>query len=149
VFFGRLEHRKGLHLFCDAIDKLLDQGCAVPPVTFLGKAGAPIPSDPTLTPEQYIAARAQDWPIEWRVETGLGQADALRYLRDRDRLAVMPSLAENSPLTVYEATQHGIPFVATDVGGTSELIASSHTGHVLCQPSAASSIRLRNGRSCS
>ena len=40
VFFGRLETRKGLDLFCDALDRLVTRGVVVPRVTFLGKTAS-------------------------------------------------------------------------------------------------------------
>jgi len=43
---------------------------------------------------------------------------------------VLPSIAENSPLTVIEAMACGTPVVAFDVGGVSELIDHRRTGYI-------------------
>jgi Glycosyl transferases group 1 len=51
-------------------------------------------------------------------------------------LAVMPSLLENSPYAVAECLEHGIPFVASRVGGTSELVAPEDRERVLCEPTS-------------
>ena len=51
-------------------------------------------------------------------------------------LAVMPSLLDNSPNTVSECIEHGIPFVATDTGGIAELVAEGDRSRVLCSPTA-------------
>ncbi|HEX9983156.1 MAG TPA: class I SAM-dependent methyltransferase [Thermoanaerobaculia bacterium] len=128
VFFGRLEERKGLRLFCNAVhqmaDDLAQRGVTV---TFLGKpercAGMP-----SL---DYIARRAATWRFPVRTLTDLGQPEALRYLSGGDKLAVMPSPFDNSPCTVYEALAAGIPFLAARTGGIPELVAQADAEHVL------------------
>jgi glycosyltransferase involved in cell wall biosynthesis len=121
VFFGRLEVRKGLVLFCDALDLLAEEG-ALPGVSvaFLGKQAVVRGA----LAEDFLKARARRWPWKWRILDRLKQPEAVAYLR-RDgggRLAVMPSLADNTPNTVMEATALGIPFIASRAGGTAELI---------------------------
>jgi len=132
VFFGRLEERKGLRLFCNAVnllrDQLADRGITI---TFLGKpercAGMPA--------LDYLAKRAKDWNFPIRTITDLGQPEALAYLRGGDKLAVMASPADNSPCTVYEALGAGIPFLAARTGGIPELIAAGDRDRVLFDPS--------------
>ena len=46
----------------------------------------------------------------------------------------MPSLIENSTMTVYEALVFDIPFLATDVGGTSELLSEESHDTCLAAP---------------
>jgi glycosyltransferase involved in cell wall biosynthesis len=134
VFFGRLEHRKGLDIFCEAINNLVREGVEIPPITFMGKFGARIPTHPELTVEQYIKHQAQQWPCKWQIIDNCGQAEALTYLLGEGRLAIMPSVIENSSLAVYETTQYAIPFIASDVGGTPELILKDHRDNVLTPP---------------
>ncbi|HEY4641362.1 MAG TPA: class I SAM-dependent methyltransferase [Thermoanaerobaculia bacterium] len=128
VFFGRLEERKGLRLFCNAIhvlrDELAQRGITV---TFLGKPErcAGIPS------LEYIDRRAADWHFPRRTLTGLGQPEALRFLLEGGRLAVMASPVDNSPCTVYEALSLGIPFLAARTGGIPELVDPADHDHVL------------------
>jgi len=43
----------------------------------------------------------------------------------------MPALADNLPCTVHECALAGIPFLATDVGGTAELVEPSARSHAL------------------
>jgi len=129
VFFGRLEERKGLRLFCNAVQQIAPElerrGIGV---TFLGKpvecAGMPS--------ADYIAKRAATWKFPVRTLTDLGQPEALWYLQDGgDKLAVMPSPFDNSPCTVYEALDAGIPFLAARTGGIPELIAGEDRDRVL------------------
>ena len=49
-----------------------------------------------------------------------------------NRLAVMPSLIENSSLAVYEALICKVPFIASDSGGTPELVDPADHPYVLC-----------------
>jgi hypothetical protein len=48
----------------------------------------------------------------------------------------MPSLLENSPYAVAECLEHGVPFLAADVGGTPELVAEEDRARVLHPPTA-------------
>ena len=117
VFFGRLEVRKGLVLFCDALD-LLASSTQRFKVTFLGKSM-------TLegkSSEEYIAKRAAKWPWPVVVHSNLDQNGAISYLEGKGRLAVIPSLTENLPYTVMECLGAGIPFIASKVGGIPEMI---------------------------
>jgi glycosyltransferase involved in cell wall biosynthesis len=128
VFFGRLEERKGLRLFCNALQLLADElGARDVSVTFLGKPQRCAGIDAV----EYIDRRSTDWPFPVRVLTELDQAEALDYLRGGDRLAVMPSPADNSPCTVYEALGWGIPFLAARAGGIPELVAAADHERVL------------------
>jgi glycosyltransferase involved in cell wall biosynthesis len=119
VFFGRLEVRKGLVLFCDALDLLAADG-RLPEIsiTFLGRQA----EVERVSAFEYLDRRAKDWPWEWRVLDRLNQPEAVAYLRGRGRLALMPSLLDNTPNTVMEALALGIPFIASRAGGTAELI---------------------------
>lgn len=141
VFFGRLEERKGLVIFLDALDVLADElardGVEV---VFLGKAVmvAGVPSG------RLIAERAQSWRFAWRQVSSLNQPEAIAFLREPGRLAVMASPADNSPCTVYEAIQYDIPFIAARAGGVPELIHADDSAAVLFEPDVtALSERLR------
>lgn len=131
VFFGRLETRKGLELFCAALDRLSAAGAmADREVTFVGKPGL-IAGQPA---DAYLKARAAGWPFRWRLRADFDQRQALDYLRQPGRLAVIPSLAENSPYTVLECLAAGVPFLASAVGGIPELIAAADQARVCFQP---------------
>jgi glycosyltransferase involved in cell wall biosynthesis len=133
AFFGRLEGRKGLLTFCHAIRRLIQQGRPLPPrVSFVGKPG--IPLDSSQSNLQFLKSITRDWPATVETHTGFTQPQALEYLLGGRRLAVMPSLIENSSLAVYEALLCRIPFVASNVGGNPELIDPADHARVLCDP---------------
>ncbi|HEY1797278.1 MAG TPA: glycosyltransferase [Stellaceae bacterium] len=127
VFFGRLEPRKGLLVFCDAIDRIdapLDPSV---PVTFLGKAGEDYPL-------ATLRARAARWRRKVTFLTDRDTFGALEYLREPGRLAVLAAIRDNSPYTVLESLFNGIPFISTTVGGVPELVAESEQARVLVEP---------------
>jgi glycosyltransferase involved in cell wall biosynthesis len=131
VFFGRLELRKGLKLFCDAIDEL----CADPntprfEVTFLGRETF-IYGRSSFS---YISERSSKWTAPWHIVSNKFQAGAIEYLRGDGRLAVIPSLADNSPNTVLECVSTGLPFLASNVGGIPEIIALEDREKVCFEP---------------
>ena len=116
VFFGRLEERKGLRVFCDALLMLPPELLAGRQVTFLGREGG------------YTTEEVKGWlaPLSAvglvpSFHTGLDAPAARAYLSAGERLAVMPSLRENSPCVVSECLESGIPFLASASGGGPEL----------------------------
>ena len=113
VFFGRLETRKGLEVFLEAVRGL----SADLKVSFLGK-------EAVLSGGRRAGAFINE-QLEGRPFTLLNTFDrheALDYLALGNRLAVMPSLVDNSPNTVIECATHGIPFLASRTGGIPELL---------------------------
>ena len=130
VFFGRLEARKGLDLFIGALDALVARGTRIDKVTFLGKEGQKLGGSEGVAPLELIARHRNGWPFEIEIVTDRDQPEALSLMCSRDMIAVMPSLIENSTMAVYETLVHHIPFVATAVGGTPELIdPADHDAH--------------------
>ena len=128
VFFGRLEERKGLRLFCNAVHRLrqelADRNIAV---TFLGKVG----TCGGRSALAYIAHRSRAWRFPVKTVTNLGQPEALVYMFAGEKLAVMASPVDNSPCTVYEALAWGIPFLAARTGGIPELVRETDHDRVL------------------
>ncbi|HLY56133.1 MAG TPA: glycosyltransferase family 4 protein, partial [Stellaceae bacterium] len=128
VFFGRLEERKGLRGFCAALDRLEDRLVERRTrITFMGK---PVRQGDESSAD-WLKRRGAGWRFPWRIESGFGQREALAYLKGRDCLAVMPSPYDNSPCTVYEAIQNGIPFLASATGGIPELVDPEDAPRVL------------------
>jgi glycosyltransferase involved in cell wall biosynthesis/GT2 family glycosyltransferase len=131
VFFGRLEIRKGLKLFCDALDELCT-GPARPDfeVTFLGKE-TEIYGRSSVG---YICDRSKKWPIPWRILSNMYQGSAIEYLRGAGRMALVASLADNFPNTVLECVGAGVPLLASDVGGIPEIVAAADRESVCFEP---------------
>jgi len=126
VFFGRLEPRKGIKIFCQALTKLSQMGKVNCKVVFMGKfnvthfdAGA------------YIQEQAKNWSFEWEIISDYDALQALDYLKSDNRLAIVPSLLDNSPFTLYECLSERIPFICSDRGGTPELVKPEDRSEVI------------------
>jgi glycosyltransferase involved in cell wall biosynthesis len=116
VFFGRLETRKGLWLFCEALDVLADR-LREKTVTFLGKI-----TDAGVSSGLQLLNRSSKWPFRVRLLTDYDRDAALNYLKQGNKLAVIPSLADNSPCVIHECMEAGVPFVSTLGSGIQELV---------------------------
>ncbi len=127
VFFGRLEERKGLGLFCEAIARLIRMGRPPARVTFLGKVGHMA----GVHALAWLTGMAQSWPMPWSVVNDLDPHQAREYLAAPGRLAVIASRMENAPYVVLECLAAGLPFLAPDVGGIGELVAAEDQGRLL------------------
>jgi glycosyltransferase involved in cell wall biosynthesis len=131
VFFGRLEERKGLRTFCEALHILGDALCEGGiKVTFLGKEGT-VGDTPSL---DYLSEQAGRWRFQHRVISNYGQQEAVAHLKSGNAVAVMASPADNSPCTIYEAMALGIPFIAARTGGIPELVDERDHEAVLFEP---------------
>jgi glycosyltransferase involved in cell wall biosynthesis len=120
AFFGQLREGKGIQVFIEALRMLDLEGVEV---VFLGHSRI-------WTQQQLEQAVGR----EVRVESNLDRTAAIRELKRAGTLAVLPSLLENSPYAVAECIEHGIPFIASNVGGTPELIAEGDRARVLRAP---------------
>jgi hypothetical protein len=122
VFFGRLETRKGFDLFVDAMLHLRTVHSLNQSVTLLGKI--------TDRGESLVRSALQQFP-NWRAITNFSVEEAADYLSGDGRIAVMPSLSDNSPYTILECIAKRIPFLASDVGGNAELVYEEDRAKVL------------------
>ncbi|MGA2750771.1 MAG: glycosyltransferase [Verrucomicrobiota bacterium] len=131
VFFGRLQTSKGVALFCDALDRLPPVAAGkIQSVSFLG-GEATVDGIPA---RDYLQKRAQPWPWKTDIISDRNQIQALEFLRQPHRLAIIPSLLDNSPNTVCECLGAQIPFAASRVGGIPELIAPDDLARVCFDP---------------
>jgi glycosyltransferase involved in cell wall biosynthesis len=137
VFFGRLEYRKGVGIFCNSILSLIRSGNingSSLKITFMGKKRVENVEDWAIRARR----KAQQHDIKLHISfiDTFGSVQAVNYLAERPgRLAVIPSLVENSPYVVAECISNRIPFLVSDVGGVRELIHEDDTG-VLFDPNA-------------
>lgn len=131
VFFGRLERRKGLWLFCEALDRLKYE-LAGRKVTFLGK----FTHEDGESTGYGLLRRSAEWPFSPTLLYNYDRDQALAYLKGENRLAVMPSREDNSPCVILECLIEGIPFIASSGSGGQELIREQDHRHCLFEPTA-------------
>jgi O-antigen biosynthesis protein len=127
AFFGQLREGKGIRIFLAGLNKLDPGLLDGVELLFLG-------TESKRWPRQRILSALPKSSV--RVESSLQREQALEELRRPGTLAVMPSLLDNSPNTVAECIEHGIPFIATATGGIPELVAEADRARVLCRPTA-------------
>jgi glycosyltransferase involved in cell wall biosynthesis len=112
LILARLEPEKGIELAIEAMTRLPDARLVV--------AG-----DGSLRTPLEELARAIG--VDDRVYFLGHRADAAALLR-HSQVFVLPSLREGLPLSVLEAMAAGVPVVATDIGGTREIVRHEQTG---------------------
>jgi glycosyltransferase involved in cell wall biosynthesis/predicted O-methyltransferase YrrM len=144
VFFGRLETRKGLHLFCRALVEDATLRGHVDRVTFLGKPST-VEGRPS---EEFIAAHMEQIPaLQWEIKGDLGSFEAQAWLkRQQNILVVAPSLVDNLPYAVIELHTNRIPFVSTNIGGIPEIVGEANE-YLLARPTETS-LAAAIGRVC-
>lgn len=146
VFFGRLEERKGTKMLVSALESLYSDPAsakamsAIRKITFLGRDQ---PDIRTRTEASTLIRGALDGirqhtnaTFEYEFLKTLDRDEALEYLRPSHRLALLPSLADNSPSTVLECIAYKIRFVTSSVGGIPELIHPDDRAQVVLSPLA-------------
>jgi glycosyltransferase involved in cell wall biosynthesis len=133
AFFGQLREGKGIRIFIASLQQLDPQLLEGVDLLFLGHTRRW-----TLAQiRDELGSGVVERLASIRLETDLERAAAIDELKVPGTLAVMPSLLENSPYAVAECIEHGVPFLAADVGGTPELIAKEDRPRVLCRPAPA------------
>lgn len=135
VFFGRLEERKGVFLFAEALARLLEsQPKLALRALFLGKESEFTPRARERIRERLSGVRKR---VSLEFVADLPSERSLEFLARLDApLVCMPSLIDNSPYVVLEAIESGLNFLATRPGGTAELIHPGDRRRVLCRPDA-------------
>jgi len=128
AFFGQVREGKGVRIFLESLRRLDAQLLDGVEVLFLGHS--------RQWSEERLRDELDGVTSSVRLETQLDRNGALAELLVPGTLAVMPSLLENSPYAVAECIEHGVPFVAADVGGTSELVAQEDRARVLHPPTS-------------
>ena len=116
VAAGRLSPEKGHRFLVEAM-RILVQGHPEVYAVVLGSGRE----------ESRLRAQIQESGLEGRVVLGGFRSDVMRVLSAAD-VVVNPSLTEGLPNVILEAMSVGVPVVATDVGGVSELVIPGETG---------------------
>jgi colanic acid/amylovoran biosynthesis glycosyltransferase len=121
---ARLAPEKGFEFLIEAVKILVDRKCDVE-LRIVGDG-----------PDRNALERmARDLGVLNRVHFlgPLDEAAKMRELYEAD-LFVLPSLAEGLPSSITEAMAVGVPVIATNIAGTSELVEQERTG-LLVRPS--------------
>ena len=118
VFFGRLEERKGIRAFCEALNMLPPEVLSGRTVTFLGKQDHF--SERII--RAWLQPALQQAVITINFYSDYNTLQARDYLRRAGCLAVMPSLLEVSGCVISECLEKAIPFLTSSTGGGKELI---------------------------
>ena len=138
VFFARLEVRKGLLLFLDAIELLIAAGHAPTRVTFIGPNvgidGVPA-ADVVRT-----RTRGGQWPLAVDFEHNFNTDRALRFLADSRAVTVLPTMGDNSPYAVMEVAAANLPLITSDAGGGHELLRDDPRDSVIFPSGNASAL---------
>jgi len=118
LYTGRLSVEKGLSVLFESLKLLGDAGRDYE-LTLVGDG----------VDRDRLEALARELAIDRHlVFAGYrSQEEVGEYLRQSD-IFILPSFAEGVPVSLMEAMVTGIPVVATNVGGVSELVQSEHTG---------------------
>jgi hypothetical protein len=133
ALFGRAEEeRKGFRLFIAALNALEPELLSRFEVEFVTGSLSQQRIHDLMSTRTRRALRGMT------VETQLDQREALARLLRPGTLVVIPSLGDNSPNTVYECLEYGIPFIASTAGGIPELVAADDRPRVLFDPTPAS-----------
>jgi glycosyltransferase involved in cell wall biosynthesis len=126
VYVGRLIDGKGVGDLVSAMAQLGDHVCCA------------VIGDGPRGPELRRRAEALA-PGRWRFTGYLPEDDALAWIRAAD-VVVNPSYTEGLPTTVLWAAALGRAIVATDVGGTGEVVRDGVSG-LLVRPRAVAQLR--------
>ncbi len=135
----------GITLFCDALDVLARLNHAGVKVTAFGPFGKILGEH---TGGMFLR-RARRWPFELQLFPRSTFNDCLRYVSERDALAVIPNYDNAAGHWVSGCLRLGIPFVATSVGGNTDQVPHKFRKHCLTEPdarelAAAISARIEN-----
>lgn len=123
-FYGRLETRKGLEIFVEALIQYLDgPECDLHTVSFLGKSALVEGGENALN---YLYRRLDSYAnrINILIHTTFSADEAVHYLRDSCAIAVIPSLMDNLPYAILDCIVNRQCFITSDIGGISEVVAS-------------------------
>lgn len=123
VFIGSVVERKGLKYLLNALNKINEEGLDVR-LYIIG--------DHTLDAKysEELHELIKSYQLQSKIFF-LGHIDEpLSYLQEMDFL-VLPSLDEGVPKSVIESICMGIPVIATDVGGTREVIINNKNGFIV------------------
>lgn len=119
IFFGRLETRKGLEIFCQSIDALIGLH-PIRRITFLGRPNT-VHGIPAKDYLKSFISRWEKKGLTTHLITDFSHTQANEYIRDKGGIVIIPSLADNFPYTVLESVDSKFYFLASNTGGIPEI----------------------------
>jgi len=137
IFFSGNRYRHGITLFASALDRLAEEFPDIT-VTTLGKFGS-VQGEHSAG---MLLRCGRRWPFALKFLPELTEREAVAYLKRRNGLAIIPSLAATIPQALLTCVEEGIPFVATDVGGATETVYRSDVRSHFCSPKPADLARI-------
>lgn len=117
LFVGRLVYEKGIHVFINAISKILQSTNAKFVIVGDGYMKEPLLN---LTKKMNLSHKV--------IFTGFVDEETLRNLQQCADVSVVPSLFEPFGIVALEAMAAKSPVVSSDTGGLSEIIEHDKTG---------------------
>ena len=136
IYFGRIEHRKGIDIYLEALMKLQNNKKIEKHV--IGKLGA-YDSGSVLN---MLSSKLAKLDGAVQVVTSLNSRECIEYIKEKSGLVIFPSRADNCPLTVLECVKNNIPILISSKGGQVELIDEKSYGSSIFEPSAGSLAKL-------
>jgi O-antigen biosynthesis protein len=123
IFFGRLEERKGLRTFVEAIKQLDPITLKKIHITFLGKVVSLFSAElKELNSEQYIQ-REFEKRVSYNIISNFFSKQANEYIKSLDHpIICLTSPQENFPNTALEMGQIPAVLVVSDTGGFRETL---------------------------
>jgi O-antigen biosynthesis protein len=127
IFFGRLETRKGVELFLDALKQAAPQleqyaskGHPIK-IDFLGKVAITTYPDTRQAIETFFTDFTDLYKCE--ILDSKSQPEALEHLVNHaSALVVTPSLIDNFPCAILECVELGLNVISSNVGGIPEIL---------------------------
>jgi glycosyltransferase involved in cell wall biosynthesis len=125
LYFGRLEHRKGVHILVEAAQLLFTRGLDA----HIRLIGADTLTGPHGRSYRDWLRRRIDprWQDRFTFEPARPRNQLARAIREAT-LCCFPSLWENFPNACLEAMSLGAPVVGSDAGGMAEIIEREQSG---------------------
>lgn len=122
LFVGRLLALKGVDTIIEAIPAVLER---------FGKNNILFVFAGPGEPSRYLSKIKEKKISASCLFTGSLPRDKISMLMKAAEIVVAPSLVENAPYTILESMACGVPVVATNVGGVSEIIEDGYNGKLV------------------
>jgi glycosyltransferase involved in cell wall biosynthesis len=115
LYVGRIHINKGISVLLSALDMLAENYLFS--ITFVG------------TGPEEAELRSQYRGCDWCHFIGfVGQQEVSNFMASSDVLCVPSTWAENSPVVITHALSQGLPVIASDIGGITELVHHGKDG---------------------